>query len=301
MMGATGISADRRPDHNRDMTRNEKTPRTVAVIDDDSGFVTVLCKRLEQADWDHVVMQAAPRIDELVAMRPAAVVLNPAVLGPVSWDYIQEFAEAQSTIGIVICAEQSTVAQRVRGLRLGADDWVGKPCHPEEVVARIEAVTRRHRRGAAAEIGEAGPLVCGELEFRVDRYEVIAAGAQVDLTKREYELLLLLARSDGRVLPREDIYQRVWGYAMARGDRSVDVFVRKLRHKLEAASPNWRYIHTHFGIGYRFDAEEAVPGSAAPSVATPAAAGDDQAGGAQAGDMDRAPLAVVEPLRAVSR
>jgi DNA-binding winged helix-turn-helix (wHTH) protein len=57
------------------------------------------------------------------------------------------------------------------------------------------------------------------------------------------------------VLPREEIYQRVWGYAMAHGDRSVDVFVRKLRQKLEAASPSWRYIHTHFGIGYRFDAE----------------------------------------------
>ena len=66
---------------------------------------------------------------------------------------------------------------------------------------------------------------------------MLAAGRPVDLTKREYELLLLLARSDGRVLPREDIYQRVWGYAMARGDRSVDVFVRKVRHKLEAASP----------------------------------------------------------------
>jgi DNA-binding winged helix-turn-helix (wHTH) protein len=61
------------------------------------------------------------------------------------------------------------------------------------------------------------------------------------------------------VLPRENIYQRVWGYAMARGDRSVDVFVRKLRHKLEAASPGWRYIHTHFGIGYRFGPEPDDP------------------------------------------
>ena len=61
----------------------------------------------------------------------------------------------------------------------------------------------------------------------------------------------------GRVLEREEIYQRVWGYAMARGDRSVDVFVRKLRQKLEKASPGWRYIHTHFGVGYRFDPEPA--------------------------------------------
>jgi DNA-binding winged helix-turn-helix (wHTH) protein len=65
----------------------------------------------------------------------------------------------------------------------------------------------------------------------------------------------LLAAAEGRVLEREEIYSRLWGYAMVRGDRSVDVFVRKLRQKLEKASPKWRYIHTHFGIGYRFAAE----------------------------------------------
>ena len=78
----------------------------------------------------------------------------------------------------------------------------------------------------------------------------------------------LLAGSEGRVLEREEIYQRVWGYAMVHGDRSVDVFVRKLRSKLERASPGWRYIHTHFGIGYRFAAEPAdAPVPAAPEVA----------------------------------
>ncbi len=193
-------------------------------------------------------------------MRLAAVVVNPALLGNMSWESLQKFGEGLNGVGLVVCSEQSTVAQRVRGLRMGMDDWIGKPCHPEEVVARIEAVTRRHRRVEAASSTDVGPLTIGELEFRIDRYEVLAAGRPVDLTKREYELLLLLARSDGRVLPREDIYQRVWGYAMARGDRSVDVFVRKVRHKLEAASPDWRYVHTHFGIGYRFDAEPAVAG-----------------------------------------
>ena len=77
----------------------------------------------------------------------------------------------------------------------------------------------------------------------------------VKLTRREFELVELLAGVEGRVLEREEIYQRVWGYAMARGDRSVDVFVRKVRHKLEKASPDWKYIHTHFGVGYRFAAE----------------------------------------------
>jgi DNA-binding response OmpR family regulator len=73
--------------------------------------------------------------------------------------------------------------------------------------------------------------------------------------------MYLLAAAEGRVLKREEIYQRVWGYTMVRGDRSVDVFVRKLRQKLERLSPGWRYVHTHFGVGYRFAAErdEQVP------------------------------------------
>ena len=77
----------------------------------------------------------------------------------------------------------------------------------------------------------------------------------MDLTRREFEVLQLLAQAEGKVLQREEIYQAVWGYTMAHGDRSVDVFIRKVRQKLEKASPDWKYIHTHFGVGYRFDPE----------------------------------------------
>lgn len=253
------------------INRKDIAPRKVIVVDDDTGFVTVLCKRLEEAGWQHVVQASLPPVEELVAMRPAACVVNPALLGSAQWEQIQLLGESLGSIGLILCSEQSTVAQRVRGLRMGVDDWIGKPCHPEEVVARVESVTRRHRQAEVGAASEAGPLVHGELEFRLDRYEVRAASRPVDLTKREYELLLLLARSEGRVLPREEIYQRVWGYQMARGDRSVDVFVRKVRHKLAAASPSWSYVHTHFGIGYRFDAEP-VDASAAEAPAAVAEA-----------------------------
>ncbi|HYI38622.1 MAG TPA: winged helix-turn-helix domain-containing protein, partial [Thermoleophilaceae bacterium] len=77
----------------------------------------------------------------------------------------------------------------------------------------------------------------------------------------------LLAHAEGKVLQREEIYQRVWGYTMAHGDRSVDVFIRKVRQKLEAVSPPWRYIHTHFGVGYRFDPE--LRNGEAPAPHTP--------------------------------
>ena len=113
-------------------------------------------------------------------------------------------------------------------------------------------------------------MEAGELAIRSDRFQAFVAEASVDLTRREFELIELLAGAEGRVLEREEIYQRVWGYAMARGDRSVDVFVRKLRQKLERASPSWRYIHTHFGVGYRFAPEPVDPAAATLAALEPA-------------------------------
>ncbi|MEA2374239.1 MAG: hypothetical protein QOD53_702 [Thermoleophilaceae bacterium] len=228
-------------------------PIRLAVIDSDSGFVRVLSKRLEGMNWQFRVLAAPVPPQELVAMRLNAVVVDVGLLGPQAWEYIERVGDGIPGLGLVVCTERSTVAQRVRGLRLGADDWIGKPCHPEEVIARVEAVVRRRKRAGGQE--ERGPLVAGELEIRADQFQVFVGGQNIDLTRREFELLQLLAQASGQVLQREEVYQRVWGYAMAHGDRSVDVFVRKLRQKLEGASPGWRYIHTHFGIGYRFDPE----------------------------------------------
>ena len=120
---------------------------------------------------------------------------------------------------------------------------------------------------------DVGPLVSGELEIRPDQYQAFVSGQSIGLTRREFELLQLLAEAHGQVIEREEIYQKVWGYAMAHGDRSVDVFVRKLRQKLQRHSANWRYIHTHFGIGYRFDPEPIGAGRD-EAVAEPSAAQD---------------------------
>jgi DNA-binding response OmpR family regulator len=239
----------------------------VAVIDVDSGFLQVLGKRMERAGWEHRVLASAVRVDDLVAMRVNAVVVNLAILGSSAWEYLETLCSGLPSLGVVVCTGQSSVAQRVRGLRMGADDWVTKPCHPEEVIARVEAVVRR-QRAAAAGLALVEPVVFGELAVRADHFQAYVADESVELTRREFELLQLLTAAEGRVLEREEIYQRVWGYAMARGDRSVDVFVRKVRHKLEKASPSWRYIHTHFGVGYRFAAEP----SATSDASTPAAA-----------------------------
>jgi len=241
-------------------------PLQVVVIDNDSGFLQVLGKRMDGLEWRHRVSAGPVPTDALVAMRLDALVIDLAVAGHQAWTYLEQLCGDLPGLAVVVCTGRSSVAQRVRGLRMGADDWMTKPCHPEELIARIEAVVRR--RKAADASGVDTSIEAGELEIRLDQFQAFAGGRSVELTRREFELIHLLASASGQVLQREDIYQRVWGYAMAHGDRSVDVFVRKLRQKLERASPTWRYIHTHFGVGYRFDAQPA-DGSDGPEKPSP--------------------------------
>jgi DNA-binding response OmpR family regulator len=101
-------------------------------------------------------------------------------------------------------------------------------------------------------------LVLGHLELRPTGYEVLVAGRRAALTIREFEILYVLAERFDRVVRREELYDLIWGGPMAYRDRSVDVFVRKVRHKLAAVSPEWQYIHTHFGVGYRLSIEPMV-------------------------------------------
>jgi DNA-binding response OmpR family regulator len=229
----------------------------VAVIDTDTAFLRVLARRFETSGWQYRVYGASVPTDELLAMKLNAVVVDLSVIGAGGWEFLERVCGMLPDLAVIVATKDSTVAQRVRGLRLGADDWIIKPSHPEEVIARIEAAVRGRRR--AMPKAEEGPLVAGEIEIRPDQFQAFVAGHSVELTRREFELLSSLAESTGQVIQREQVYQYVWGYAMAHGDRSVDVFVRKLRAKLQKRSPGWTYIHTHFGIGYRFDPEPIVP------------------------------------------
>ena len=248
---------------------NEASVR-IALIDDDSGFFAVLDRRFDLLGWDRRVLGYAPGPDQLAAQRLHVVIVNPALTG---LDYVERTAVALPGLALLVCTGASTLADRVRGLRGGADDWLTKPCHPEELVARVQTVLRRRR--VADLPTEESTIVAGGLAIRPDRFQAFVGDQSADLTRKEFELLHLLAQAQGRVLEREEIYQRVWGYTMVRGDRSVDVFVRKLRQKLDPLSPEWSYLHTQFGVGYRFAAEPrgASPASGEEPAAQPWAGG----------------------------
>jgi len=228
-------------------------PLRVAVLDRDSGFLLVLAKRLDALEWEHRELAPAVPTKRIAAMAIDALIVDPAVLGPRCWSWLERLCRARPRFRILVCTSTSTVTERVRALEMGVDDWLSKPCHPEELVARIEAVVGHRRRPER----NLEPTKIGEVEIRPDQYQAFVAGRGLGLTRREFELIELLAGAGNDVFERELIFQRLWGPAMARNDRTVDVFVHKLRRKLERASPGWRYIHTHWGIGYRL-APEAI-------------------------------------------
>jgi DNA-binding response OmpR family regulator len=260
----------------------------IALIDDDSGLFTVLNRRFVALRWESQVLGYAATPEQLAALRLHALIVNPAITG---LEYVEWVATRLAGLALLVCSGPAPVADRVRGLRSGADDWITKPCHPDELVARIEAVLRRRRSGDLPPQDET--VVAGELAIRPDRFDAYAGGSPASLSRKEFELLTQLAGVDGRVLEREDIYQRVWGYTMARGDRSVDVFVRKLRQKLETVSPGWRYVHTHFGVGYRFAAEplEATSAAGGPVPDVDGAKASADAPGRGAGARPARPVA----------
>jgi DNA-binding response OmpR family regulator len=254
MMGTAEASSSSSPRHATGITspaRHNARPR-LAVVDRDPGFNQVLSNRLRTLGWDLRRLSSPATPEALVAMRLNALVIDLAVVGPGSWEYLERICVRLPGLAVIICTGPSSVAQRVRGLRVGADVWITKPCHAEELICVIEAAIRRHRRNEMPPPQESTRV--GQITIRPDLYQAYAGEISLELTAREFEILNLLSQSD-RVLRREEIYERVWGYAMAHGDRSVDVFVRKLRQKLRTASPEWNYIHTHFGVGYRFAPE----------------------------------------------
>ncbi len=143
----------------------------------------------------------------------------------------------------------------MHALRLGADDYLAKPFGMAELVARVQAVLRRSRLPAAGDDRRERIQVPG-LVIDPDLHCALLEGEDAGLTALEFRLLYTLASERGRALTRDQLQQRVWGVPYRPRDRSVDVCVRKLREKLDRRSNGYVYIHTHYGVGYRFDPTE---------------------------------------------
>jgi DNA-binding response OmpR family regulator len=241
-------------------------PLRLAILDGDRTFAADLQSLAETLGWKVQVFRSTPSILGLTRMRLHVLVVD--VSRPrhgLRW--LRSVTRELPDLRIVICTGSSTLDQRVSAFRMGVDDWLGKPCDLDELIARIQSVVRGHQHMDEA-LGEPS-LRAGELTISPLQRQVFAVGVSARLTDREFSVLYLLARRDNQVVDRAAVYARVWGHQMLKRDRSVDVHVRRIRDKLKRVSPQWSYIHTHYRVGYRFRpiacdrADEQRPGSVA--------------------------------------
>jgi DNA-binding response OmpR family regulator len=230
-------------------------PLRIATNDRDTRFLKALAECLEPLDGTLLVHSGPVIGEKLTEGRPHAVLVDIVHLGRRWEDWLVRQPLRVPQLGVLVCTERSTSEQRIRSLNMGVDDWITKPCAPEEVVARVQAVVRGYRLRTIVE--DFGPLRGGELELRPDLFEAFAAGRPSGLTRREFEVLLQLVQQKGAVVEWGRLYRDVGGYEMASGSRSLDTVMRKLRAKLKEVSPGWVYVHTSRGVGYRFQARRA--------------------------------------------
>jgi DNA-binding response OmpR family regulator len=167
------------------------------------------------------------------------------------WSVIESARAEGIATPIVVVSARGTEHDRVHALEIGADDYLVKPFSMNELVARVRAASRRASRRDDTPRGE--PIEIEELRIDPREVQAYVDGESAELTPTEFRLLYQLALERGRVVTRDELLQKLWGRREAHRDRTVDVFVRRLREKIDARASRHTFIHTRYGVGYRLD------------------------------------------------
>jgi DNA-binding response OmpR family regulator len=222
---------------------------TILVVEDDRDIRDLLRRYLERARFSVLTSGSGAEALRMLAVGQVDLVLLDLGLPDVDGTDVLIFArEGGAPVPVIVLSARSTVAERIQGLSLGADDYVTKPFSPAEVVLRVQAVLARAGGGAAS---PEAPLTYGGGRLRIDdaAHQAWLDGALLDLTPTEWGLLTALAGTPGRVYSRSEVVNRVRGYEFAGYERSVDSHIKNLRHKLGA--PGHEVVVTVLGVGYK--------------------------------------------------
>ena len=225
----------------------------VLIVEDDEVIGRGIASHLTNAGLDPLlVTRGEVGLARMRYERPDVVVLDLMLPGLDGWKLIEcARAEGMGTPILVVSA-RGTEVDRVKALELGADDYLVKPFSMHELVARVRAAARRGVRAEQETRGE--PLEIEELRIDPREVQAYVDGRNANLTPTEFRLLYALALESGRVVSREELMQRIWGRRQRNRDRTVDVFVRKLRDKIDRQASTHAFLHTRHGVGYKLQA-----------------------------------------------
>jgi DNA-binding response OmpR family regulator len=217
---------------------------TILLVEDDYSMGRLVQGYLEHEEYRVVYVRTGAEALTEVGRHPIDLVLLDVGLPDVDGFDVCREIRTRSRVPVIMLTARDEEADRVAGLEVGADDYVCKPFSPRELMARIKAVLRRVEAGPVE-----GPAVMGDVAIDRDGRRVTAGGGTVDLTAREFDLLVYLVENAGVVLSRDRLLETVWGMEYPGGTRTVDVHVASLRRKL--ARPD--LIETVRGVGYKVD------------------------------------------------
>ena len=226
-------------------------PPTVLVVDDEPMVTEVIAKYLRREGWEVVCAEdGEAALSAAQRERPDLVVLD-LMLPKIDGLEVCRRLRARSQAPVIMLTAKGEELDRIIGLELGADDYLVKPFSPRELVARIKAVLRRAGGGPK---GDGDLLDFGDLVIEPGGRMVRLNGALQELTAKEFDLLLFLARAAGRVFTREELLNKVWDYEFAGDASTVTVHVRRLRSKVEVDPARPAHVKTVWGVGYKFEA-----------------------------------------------
>ena len=224
----------------------------VFVVEDEEDIARLISHNLQAAGFDvQSFVTGASVVSEALRGTPVLFVLDIMLPGADGFDLCRQIRQTPllSAIPIIFLTARTAEADRVKGLEMGGDDYITKPFSPRELVARVRSILRGSRQTPAAD----EVLRLGELEIDVCSMTVYVRGRGVRTTVREFRLLEYLASHRGRVLTRDQLLDAVWKETPFVTPRSIDVYIRRLREKIEVEARHPQYLKTLRGVGYRFE------------------------------------------------
>lgn len=229
----------------------------ILVVDDEPSIVTLLKFNLEKAGFA-VLTAEDGKVGYTIALeeKPDLIVLDLMLPFMDGMDVCKKLRQEKVETPILMLTARDDEFDKVLGLELGADDYLTKPFSPREVVARVKAILRRVNKddkNSTSETDEKSYIQIGELIIYPERYEAMMNGNILELTPKEFELLLYLAHNQRKVLNRDQLLTAVWNYDFAGDSRIVDVHISHLREKIEADKRKPLYIKTVRGFGYKLE------------------------------------------------
>lgn len=230
--------------------------RTLLIIDDEITFAQLLSVFLQSKGYEVLLAGDGQRgLSMALDRRPDLVILDVMMPGLDGWEVLRQLRD-ESNVPVIMLTAKVEQEDVVHGLRIGADDYIKKPFDLRELELRIDAILRRQRAG------QTNPSLLfadGVLNIDLERRRLLRRGQPVHLTPTEFKLLSHLVRERDRVVPHKELISVVWGQAYVGDTRSLSLYIRYLREKLEDDPGSPRYIRTEWGVGYRFAGLEDLP------------------------------------------